>query len=364
MDAAHHAMRFVVDYRVMLVDRLTGSETRRLPEVVDGGSIERSQDTQIMETGSLDYAGTLDLRDAVLRIWADVTYEDGASESIALGTFVTDGPQREVTGGTVDTTPLNLYGRLRALSGSQFPYPVTLEAGANPLDAVDGWIRDAGLELAAHDETDYRLGSTWTFGVDDTAESSVLTAINDLLDLIGWQAARTDPMGRVVLARYVRPADRAPSWTFREGPDARFVRSMTDERDWFDTVNQVITVYSDDDRDFRGVAVDDDPDSPFSTVNRGFVNSATYSYSDIPEGMSDADAQVMADDKAAELLATAQAVVRKVTFTHVYAPVTIGDVVTIDYPSGGVQDNLAIRAQKISLTAGLPIEAEARSFSR
>lgn len=364
MDMTHHLMGFVTSVRIMRVDRASGAETGRVDGVLRGGSITRNQDTDVTESATLDFEGPSDSPTDLLRVWADLDYEDGTRESISLGTFLPDGPKREVTGGDADSRPLNLYGRLRELSDDQFAYPVSLQPGENPLDFIDETIREAGLETAAHPATDYRMGTTWTFGMDDSAQKNKLNAVNELLDLMGWNSARTDPMGRVLLTPYTQLKDRAPSWTFTEGADARFVRSMTDERDWFDTANQVIVIYSDQERDIRGLAVDDDPASEFSTVTRGRVVSKTYTYSDIPDGMSETDAQAMADAKAAELLATAQSVIRRVTFTHIYAPVTIGDVVTLDYPAGGIRGDLAVRTQKIDLTAGLPVETEARSFAR
>lgn len=364
MDVRHHLMGFVTAIRVMRVDRHTGHETGVMPGVVRGGSITRNQDTDVTETATLDLIDTGAADADLLRVWADLDYEDGTGESVALGTFLADGPKREVAGGGADPKPLNLYGRLRELADDQFPQPVALQAGDDPLAFIEETVREAGLDIAAHPDSDYRMGSTWTFGMDDTAQKSKLAAVNELLTLMGWNTARTDPMGRVTLTPYTRPADRAPAWAFREGPDSRFLRSMTDETDWFDTKNQIIVIYSDQDRDIRGVAVDDDPGSEFSTVSRGRAISATYTYQDIPEGMNDKDAQTMADAKAAELLATAQAVIRRVTLTHILAPVTIGDVITLDYPTGGIRGDFAIRTQKITLTAGLPVECEARSFAR
>lgn len=364
MDFQHHEMGFETSIRVMRVDRQTGNETGRMAGVLRGGAVTRNQDTEVTESATLDYVSDMEPDAGLVRIWADLSYEDGGHESIALGTFLPDGPKREVSGGEASSQPLNLYGRLRELADDQFPYPVSLQAGADPLEFIDNTIREAGLTLAPHQTAEYRLGSTWTFGMDDSAQKSKLSAINELLTLMGWNSARTDPMGQVTLSPYVQPKDRAPSWTFREGAGARFLRSMTDERDWFDTRNQIIVIYSDEDRDIRGIATDLNPGSEFSLPNRGRIISQTYTYTDIPDGMSDADAKAMADAKAAELLATAQAVIRRVTFTHIYAPVSLGDVVTLDYPSGGVRDNFAIRTQKISLTAGLPVECEARSFTR
>lgn len=365
MDRTHHRMRFVVSFRVMRVDRETGNETERLPGMVDGGSIERNQDTTVTESASIDYVGdSSGFSNDLLRIWADLSYEDGTTESIALGTYLADGPKREISGGRSIVTPLSLYGRLKELADDQFAQPLSVASGSNPLDVVEDIITGCGLEIAPHETCSYRMGSTWTFGMDDTATSGKLDAVNELLDLAGWNAARTDTMGRVVLTPYANPSDRAASWEFAEGPGARFVRSMTDERDWFDVANQVRAIYGNQDAEYIGLAVDDDPDSEFSTVARGRVIGRTETYPDIPEGMNADDIQEMADAKAAELLATERSVIRRITFTHVYAPVTLGDVVRLDYPSGGVSGLFAIRTQTISLKAGLPVECEARSFER
>ncbi|RSX53033.1 hypothetical protein [Bifidobacterium samirii] len=364
MDQSHHTMEYTTRIRVMRVDRLTGLETGVVQGIERGGSITRNQDTSIGETASLTIAGDLDLGTDLVRIWADLDYENGDTESIALGTFLPNAAKREIDGGA-DSQPLDLYGRLRELQDSGFPTPVTLAAGSDPMAFIEEQIRESGLGIAPHDECTWRMGDQWTFGMDDdTRSSSRLNAINTLLDLIGWQSARTDPMGSVVLQPYTRPADRAPAWTFREGGGARFLRSMTDERDWFDTKNEIIVIYTGQDRDIRGHALDDDPDSMFSTVSRGRTISDTVVYNDVPANMTDNELQRMADDKASELLATAQAVIRRITFTHLYAPISPGDVITIDYPSGQVNGDFSVRTQTISLTAGLPVECEAKSFSR
>ena len=64
---------FKVAYRVMRVNRNTGLETGRLDWVISGGSIERNQDTNICESGSLTVEGATDLGTDRLRIWADCT---------------------------------------------------------------------------------------------------------------------------------------------------------------------------------------------------------------------------------------------------------------------------------------------------
>ena len=89
---------FKVAYRVMRVNRNTGLETGRLDWVISGGSIERNQDTNICESGSLTVEGATDLGTARLRIWADCTWHDGSTASVPLGTFLPNIPKRSVNG--------------------------------------------------------------------------------------------------------------------------------------------------------------------------------------------------------------------------------------------------------------------------
>lgn len=364
MDSAHHGMSFDTTFRVMRVSRTTGMETARLDTIVTGGSITRNQDTALGEQASIDVHGDIDLGADLLRIWADLSYTDGTTESIPLGTFLPDGPKRQISGGEDITIPLTLYGRLRELDDDQFTQPVSIPAGGNPMDWIEQTITAAGLKVAAHESCVYRMGAAWTFGTGETRDKSKLDAINALLDLAGWSSAATDPYGQVLLTPYRDPSQRAPTWEFTQGPYARFQRAMTDERDWFDTANQVKVIYGTQEREITGIAQDTDPDSGFSIPSRGRIISKTYTYSDLPEGKSDAQLKSMAQAKAKELLATSQSVIHRVTFTHIYAPVTVGDVIHLDYPSGRVSGDFAVRTQKIRLEAGIPIECEARSFQR
>lgn len=367
MNAIRHTQLFFTSFRIMLVDRANGNELNQLTGVVAGGSVERNQDTAVGEQATLDYVGEIgDFTNNLLRIYATLTYEDQTSEDICLGTFLPDGPKRNVDGCENVTTSLTCYGRLRELSDDQFANPVSLAAGSDPLEAAENICTQAGLEVAAYEHSDLRLSSTWTFGLghgDSQSSSSKLDAVNSLLDLAGYQAARTDVNGRVVFKPYTPPKDRVTAWTFIEGDSARFLRGMTDDRDWFNVANQVIAIYSNQSDEYVGIAIDDDPDSQFSTVNRGRIISRTETYSDIPSNLSNSEIQALADKKAAQLLANELAVTRTITFTHIYAPISIGDRVRLDYPSGKISEDLTVRTQKITLKAGLPIECEARSIN-
>lgn len=360
---------YEVSYRVMRVSRVTGLETGELRNVRAGGSITRDQDTDIKESGSLTVEGPVDLGTDRLRVWADCTWHDGSGKSVALGTFLPNIPSRAVDGDQ-SSSQLDLYGLLQEMADDRFETPYQVRKGSNAVDAAAAIVRSCNLEVAAYDPGDYKLGADWVFALREDTErnrktGSKLDAVNDLLDLAGYSSARTDEYGRVVLAKYVEPAKRSPAYEFLEGATATFLTSMTDELDLRDVKNVITVIYADNDKEYVGTAVDDDPKSRYSTVSLGLRKAASYEYTSIPESVkTDEQGRKLAQSKAEELLRTNQSVIHRVTFTHTYAPVNITDPIRLDYPTGNVSERLAVRMQEIQLEAGIPITCEARCYQR
>lgn len=347
---------FHSEYRYMRVSRATGSETARLPGFLDGGSIERNADTQVKEKGAVNHDGPLEIGADLVRVYLDATgLFTGWTASEPLGTFLASTASRDVRG-AVSTCKVDLSGRLDELAKDQFECPISVPAGSDPVEKAVEIARGAGLDVLA-DPSSYRLSTAWTFGLDDAGGESKLDAVNDLLEIAGFSSAATDPMGRVVMRRYVSPNGRDSVHDFKEGADARFLRSMTDELDASDVANVVVAVFSDQDSTVIGTAVDSDPRSPYSTASIGRRLVARYEY-------NYAATQRQADAKAAELLKTNQSVIRRVTFVHAYTPLSVGDVVSMGYATGGVRESFAIRAQSISLGAGCLVKCEGRAYGR
>jgi hypothetical protein len=113
-----------------------------------------------------------------------------------------------------------------------------------------------------------------------------------------------------------------------------------------------------------GEAWDTDPASDLSTVSRGRTITTAYTYQDLPDGKTDAEMTAYANRRAQTLLATAQSVIKRETFTHAYAPVGINQAISIDFPTGGVSGRFQVRTQTLRLVGGCPIECEARIFRR
>lgn len=212
--------RFAASYRYMRVDRKTGLDVERLRNIRNGGSIERNQDTSY-ETGKVEYLGKLDLGSDLLRIYLDAEFPDGTTASEPLGTFVVSTPKRS-TG--YNSSEADLSGRLSEVAEDEFDAPRSLAAGSNAVDEAARLLREAGLEVVA-EPSDFKLTTTWVVGAIGNGGSSYATrlkAVNALLDAAGFSAASCDPMGRVLLRRYVEPDKRAPAMVMEEGKEARF----------------------------------------------------------------------------------------------------------------------------------------------
>lgn len=349
---------YTSSYRLMRVDRETGYEVSAIPNVVSGGSVTRNIDTATYESGKLSVVGTVDVGRDLVRLYHDAVLRDGSTMTEAIGTFLPNVPSRDIHGAASESE-LELDGRLTELAEDEFERPITIPAGSNVVDEAKAIAIGAGLDVVA-DESDWTLASDWVVGMGGGADEPTdkLGVINKLLGLAGFSSAKTDPLGRVLMERYHDPASELPVYTFAEGPSARFITDAEEERDKSKVCNVVVVVYSTQDSETIGVAYDDDPRSPYSTITLGRRKVKRYEY-------QDGATQAQADAKAEELLRTQQSVIHRVNLQHVFRPdVTCGTVVGCEWPSQGISGAFAVRTQSLSLGAGCLTKSELRRFER
>lgn len=345
---------FEASYRFMRVSRLTGYETEQLDGFI-GGTLEINQDTATFESVEAEMAEFLDIGSDLARCYLDATFEDGTVETVCLGTWLVSIPSRDVDGSFVTCTAY-MDGRLQELQDDSFSAPVTVNSGENIISVAKGIAESIGLQVVATD-SDKTLGTDWTFGLESDGGSK-LDALNELLGIAGYSSASTDAMGRVILSPYVLPANRKPVWTFTEGLNATHFSKATDERDTRDVANVVLAIYETDGSTVVGEAVDDDPLSPYSTVRIGRRKVAKYTYNSTAT-------QAEADEKAADLLATQQSTIHRVTLQHIHCPARVGDVVSVNWPSAGISGSYVIRTQSVEIgSAGCLTTSELRTFER
>lgn len=351
--AVDWTLPYSATYRLVLVDRSTGTETEAGDVLVEGGTVERNDSTTNKEGADVNVVGDFSPDPMLVRLYADVA-QGGEVEAVALGTYVAN-VDRSDWDGAASTKSVSLDGRLSELANDAFEAPFTVEAGTPAVAYAARIAEEAGFTVVA-DSSTYTLSQARSYSLDE--EQSKLDVINDLLDLAGFSSAHTDPMGNMLFTVYQEPEDRPVAASYGSGGASVLQRDVSEEMDSSEVANVVLAVYSTQDGTVVGTAVDDDPTSRWSTVARGRRIVKRYTYSDLVE-------QEEADAKAASLLATAQSVVRKVTFTTPYDPdVALASAVELDYPEAGVEGKFAVRTQRIALDESMQVETEARVYVR
>lgn len=350
---------FEATYRWMRVSRETGYEVATIDNLTDG-SLTINQDSSTFESAEVNCIGAIDIGIDYARCYMDATFEDGSTETVCLGTWLASIPSRNVRGSYEDCS-VRLDGRLIELNEDSFDAPVVFGNTSTCIEYAKGIVEGCGMTVVMYDDDPgTKIKERWTFGLDgeDSNGGSKLRAVNALLSRAGFRSASTDPYGNVVFRKSVEQPYPVPSWTFTEGINATFLMDAVDERDTTDVCNVVLAVYETDASTTIGEAIDSDPASPYSTVSLTRRKVAKYFY-------NDEATQIEADARAARLLASNQSVIHRITLSHVYCGLRVGEVAGIDYGSAHISGRYMTRVQTIKIgSAGCITETELRRFER
>ena len=103
-------------------------------------------------------------------------------------------------------------------------------------------------------------------------------------------------------------------------------------------------------------AVNDDPNSPTSTVNRG----REIVHREVDPKFSGYATQKQIDEYATQTLRNLSTLEYSITYTHGYCPVRLGDCVRLNYEKAGINNVKAkVIRQSISCRPGCPVSETA-----
>ena len=145
-------------------------------------------------------------------------------------------------------------------------------------------------------------------------------------------------------------------WTYNNGNSSILYPTLSTDRDLYGIPNVVEVTYSRGSEYFYARVVNDDPNSPTSTVNRG--REITHRVSD-PDLIGD-PTENQIDEYANQLLRDLSSLEYTITYTHGYCQTRVGDCVRIDYPEAGIHNVKAkIISQSIKCEPGCPVTEKA-----
>ena len=147
-----------------------------------------------------------------------------------------------------------------------------------------------------------------------------------------------------------------PVWTYTDDNSSILYPEITIERDLFKVPNIVEVVYSNNNEYYYARAVNDDSNSPTSTISRG----REITYRETNPSLAGDPTQKQIQEYAESLLKELSSIECSISYSHGYCPVRLGDCVRINYKKAGITDIKAkVVSQSINCTAGCQVTEKA-----
>ena len=193
-------------------------------------------------------------------------------------------------------------------------------------------------------------------------EDNWLTFTRDLIENAKYTFG-LDELGRILFLPKQETASLQPVHTFDDGNSSILHADFSMQHDLYGIPNVVEVLYTtsaitgDYLKDvYYSRVVNDDPNSPISTVNRGreIIHRVTN------PNMVGESTENQIHEYAAKLLEELSTLEYSLTFTHGYYPVRLGDCIRLNYTRAGVTDAKAkIVSQTIKCVPGCPVTTKA-----
>ena len=165
-----------------------------------------------------------------------------------------------------------------------------------------------------------------------------------------------DEMGRILFAPDQETASLQPVWTYDDSNSSILYPDLSIERDLYGIPNVVEVIYSVGTDSYYARVVNDDSNSPTSTVRRG--REIIHRITNVE--MSGEPTQAQIDEYAEKALRELSSLEYTVSYTHGYCPVRIGDCVRLNYEKAGLVDVKAkVISQSINCELGCPVSEKA-----
>lgn len=333
-------------FEYYVVDPGTWRDVRKIEGVLDS-TINR--DLSLETLGSASITTTESIGECYIRIYL-ITIQNGLREKHPLGTFLVQSPSYSFDGKTKNMT-LDAYTPLLELKENPTPLGYSILKDENILDVAYGIVREQVRAPVVKTSKDDTLNYNFVANIDDTW----VTFIRDLLANADYSLA-LDEIGRIYFEPEQETMSLQPRWTYDDSNSSILYPELTVDRDLYGIPNVVEVVYSNGTECFIGRAVNDDPSSPTSTINRG--REITHRESN-PNLLGNPN-QKRIQEYAEKILKELSSLEYTVTYTHGYCPVRIGDCVRLNYSRAGINNVKAkVISQNIKCEPGCPVTEKA-----
>lgn len=324
------------------VDPNTWRDVKKIENVISS-TIDRDSEAETLGSATITMSEAIG--ECYVRIYLVAT-QKGKTYKVALGTFLVQTPSWSFDGKTKEIS-VDAYTPLLELKENLPPIGYSLLEGENIMNMAYRLCRERVRAPVIEAICDTNLYDDFVANTNDTW----LTFLTDLIENAKY-VFDLDEMGRVLFLPVQETASLQPVWTYTDDNSSILYPDISLDRDLYGIPNVVEVVYSNGKDNYYARVVNDNPNSPISTVNRGreIVHRVTNPslYGDPTENQT--------KEYAERLLKELSTLECTVTYSHGYCPVRVNDCVRLNYTRSGISGVKAkVISQSIDCSAGCKV---------
>lgn len=301
-------------------------------ENVKSSTISRDSTVETLGSATINITDTL--AECYIRIYL-IAIQNGVKDKQPLGTFLVQTPSSDFDGKTRNIS-LDAYTPLLELKENPPPIGYYVPKEDNIMDNAYRLARNNARAPVVKCECAESLYSDFVANTNDTW----LTFISDLAANAKYNLD-LDEMGRILFSPDQDTASLQPVWTYDDNNSSILYPELSVSHDLYGVPNVVEVIYSKGKDNYYSRVVNNDENSPISTVNRG--REIIHRVTD-PDVIGD-PTQKQIEDYAVRLLRELSSLEYTISYSHGYCPVRVGDCVRLNYSRAGLS---GVKAKVIS----------------
>lgn len=333
-------------FKYYIVDPGTWKDDKEIT-TVKSSTIKRDESSETLGSATIDVDDLLG--EDYIRVYL-IANQNGVEEKVPLGTFLVQTPSSSFDG-KVRSVSMDAYTPLLELKEKQPAIGYSVLKGENIMQLAYRLVRENARAPVIEALSDETLFDDFVAYTDDTW----LTFVSDLIANAKYSFS-LDELGRILFAPEQKIASLQPVWTYDDDNSSILYSDIDLDHDLYGIPNVVEVIYSNGGNNYYARVVNDDPNSPLSTVSRG--REIVYRVTD-PDLIGDPTSNQI-QEYAENTLKNLSAVEYTVTYSHGYCPVRVGDCVRLNYERAGITDVKAkVISQSISCESGCKVDETA-----
>lgn len=333
-------------YEFYVVDPGTWKDDKLLSSV-KSCTITRDDESDTRGSATIDMADSVG--ECYVRAYL-ITTQNGIKEKHPLGTFLIQTPASNYDGRQRGFS-MDAYTPLLELKENPPPLGYSIFTNENVMEYAYRLVRENARAPVVKADCDTLLESDFVSNLDDTW----LTFIDALVATAKYKLT-LDELGRILFAVQQDTAALQPVWTYNDDNSSILYSEVSMDHDLFDIPNVVEILYSNGAGKYYARVVNDDPNSPTSTVSRG----REITHRELDPNIGGNPTQGHVREYAERLLKEMSCIEYTVTYTHGYCPVRVGDCVRLNYSRAGFTNIKAkVVSQTIKCELGCPVTEKA-----